>query len=99
MAVRRNLVGAATVPTQPLQTTPVIILNKLTNPFSTPLPVPKGGTGQGSVPLGGILYGHNGEFSILPLGTNGQVLVSDSTKPYWSNDLNDLNNVFTTLTS
>jgi hypothetical protein len=86
-----NRIGAPTIPTQSLQSTPVTILYKLSNPFSSPLPVPRGGTGIGTFSPGDILYGSGSVLANLPLGTNGQVLMCDSTKPYWSNDLNDIN--------
>jgi hypothetical protein len=71
----------------------------MSNPFTAPVAVDRGGTGRGSFNRGDIIYGENGGLSVLPLGSDGQLLTSDSIKPYWSSALYDLNTAISTLQS
>mgnify|MGYP000432138822 FL=1 len=81
MSTNIRAVGAESYSTQALKSTPITILYKLSNPFSSPLPVPKGGTGLGSFNKGDLLFGESTVLSVLPIGSDGQVLMTDSTKP------------------
>lgn len=99
MSTNIRAVGAESYSTQALKSTPITILYKLSNPFSSPLPVPKGGTGLGSFSKGDLLFGESTVLSVLPIGTDGQVLMTDSIKPYWSDDLNIVSKQMTTITN
>lgn len=95
-----GILGVASVPTQPLKTTPVTILYRLSNPFSSPATRDLGGTELpapgGTFQKGDLVYATNapgattgGAFTILNVGAPGAVLVSDGTEPAWSMDLAD----------
>lgn len=93
----KNILGIASVPTQPLRTTPVTILYKLSNPFTSPAPIDKGGTARAMGAKGDLLYGVNtggidpGSLDVLNMGAPGNILMSDGAKPYWSSDILTIN--------
>jgi hypothetical protein len=93
-----GILGVASVPTQPLKTTPVTILYRLSNPFTSPPPVSLGATALpasgNAFQKGDIVYATNtggatvgGAFAVLPVGAPGAVLISDGAAPAWSMDL------------
>ena len=99
-----TLLGIPVVPTQPLQSTPINLLYNLSNPFTTPAPINIGGTALGSFKKGDIIYGVNangatsgGTLAITSIGVPGSILVSDGSKPVWTNDLITINQNLTTI--
>lgn len=90
--------GTRSIPSQPLKTTPVTLLFKITNPFTTPAPVDIGGTGLGLgiFKKGDLLYGSAGILDILSVGNNNDdILMSDGIKPTWSSNYSTLDNNLT----
>jgi hypothetical protein len=88
--------GAQSIPTQPIHVTPVTLLFKITNPFSSPAPVAKGGTEEGTFGKADMLYGNSSnKLSILHTTVDNYALTVNGSVPSWSQSFKNLNDQLT----
>ena len=98
MSTNIRAVGAESYSTQALKSTPITILYKLSNPSQVHYQYLKEELDLDHS-IRGSTFGESTVLSVLPIGTDGQVLMTDSIKPYWSDDLNIVSKQMTTITN